>query len=381
MGIDRRLISHFDWGLFLSALAVPVFGLLVLYSAGYDPDLSLQLVSWLDLEVQSRVVLKQFAFLGIGLVGMFCALSFSPQAIQRYAYLIYGICIVLLVAVLAYGLVSHGSRRWFALGSFNLQPSELMKFALVLAMARFLSRHPPRSGLYSFSEIVVPSLLFGIPTGLIILQPDLGTGLAVGAIGVFMLLFMGVRFKTLSVIAVSVFAALIPAWHFLLHDYQRRRIMVLLNPEADPQGSGWHITQSKIAVGSGELLGKGFLQGTQNQLEFLPERTTDFIFCVLAEEAGFVGCVFLLALYSLFLYRLLRVSLRSKDLFGALVAFGVASMIFFHVVVNIGMVIGLLPIVGLPLPLFSYGGSALVSVYFATGVVLGISMRRLIFAS
>lgn len=378
MILDRRLVGHFDWGLLGSFLAIPLVGLVVLYSAGYDPEASWVLADWLPLELRSSTFVRQFLFFGIGLVAMLVALSVPTQTLHRYSYLIYGLCIVLLVGVLLFGVVSHGSRRWFSLGSVNFQPSELVKLGLVLGLARYLSKHPPKQNCYSLLELFVPGIFVALPVALIIRQPDLGTALAVAFVGVAMVLFMGVRFKSLLILAVITSMALVPAW-YSLHDYQKRRIKVLLNPEQDPTGSGWHITQSKIAVGSGELFGKGYLKGTQTQLEFLPERTTDFVFCVLAEETGFLGCVFVLMLYALLLYRILRVSIRSKDVYGALVCVGIAALIFFHMFVNVGMVIGLLPIVGLPLPLLSYGGSALLSNLFAGGVALGISMRRLLF--
>jgi rod shape determining protein RodA len=332
----------------------------------------------LPIIIKSQVFLKQGIFLGAGLLVMIVALSVPTRLIRRYAYVIFGLCIIALVAVLLFGVVSHGSRRWFSLGSINFQPSEVMKLALIIGLARYLSSYPPAKGTYKFSELIVPFLMFGIPMGLIMKQPDLGTALSIGVIGFSMVLFMGIRFKALLFMFIAVLLAVIPAW-YSLHDYQKRRVKVLLNPESDPQGSGWHIQQSKIAVGSGQIFGKGFLQGTQTQLEFLPERTTDFVFCVLAEEAGFAGSLFIIGLYAVFIYRLLRVALRSKEVFPALLSFGIAVMIFFHVLVNIGMVIGLFPIVGLPLPLLSYGGSALVSNLFSVGIVLGVSMRRLLF--
>jgi rod shape determining protein RodA len=217
-----------------------------------------------------------------------------------------------------------------------------------------------------------------IPMALIARQPDLGSALSVGAAGFSMLLFAGIRWKTLVVMALVVGVAVVPAWNSL-HSYQQRRVIALFDPEADPLGSGYHITQSKIAVGSGSAFGKGFLKGTQTQLEFLPEHTTDFIFSVLAEEWGFVGCVMILLLYFSFLYRLALVVLRSKDFFTCLVSFGVAGLIFFHTVVNVGMVVGILPVVGITMPLFSYGGSSLLSFMILVGVSLGISMRRFTF--
>ncbi|NDC36549.1 MAG: rod shape-determining protein RodA [Proteobacteria bacterium] len=377
--IDRAIIRHFDWGLFVAALAVPLFGLVVLYSAGFNPDVvpNSSLLASLS---QSQPFLRQVIFLIVGLVVMAVAASISPQTFYRYAYVIYAIGILLLVAVALGGTVVNGSRRWIPLvAGFSLQPAELMKVGIILCMARYLSRNPPRERAYGLKQLAMPLGLILLPMAFIMKQPDLGSALAVGMIGGIMVLFMGVRLR-LIVITLLIAAAVAPfAWH-KLHGYQQRRILTLINPEADPRGSGYHITQSIIAVGSGEFVGKGFMQGTQTQLEFLPEHHTDFIFSVLAEEWGFIGAMVLLGLYLLLIQRLLRVSSKSKDLFTALVALGVAILFGVHVVINMGMVIGVLPVVGIPLPLFSYGGSAVLTLMFGLGTVMGISMRRLVFS-
>jgi rod shape determining protein RodA len=223
--------------------------------------------------------------------------------------------------------------------------------------------------------MILPFLIFLIPMGLIMKQPDLGTALSIGAIGFSMVLFSGVNVRSLLLLIGIGLSALYPAW-LNLHDYQKRRLLVLVDPEADPLGSGYHILQSKIAVGSGQLFGKGFLQGTQTQLQFLPEHSTDFIFSVLAEEWGFIGCLFVLALYLLLLYKLSRVVTKCRDSFSMFLVVGMIAYIYCHVMINIGMVIGLLPVVGIPLPLFSYGGSSLLSNMMAIGIALGVSVRR-----
>ncbi|MBX7145065.1 MAG: rod shape-determining protein RodA [Oligoflexia bacterium] len=373
--------SQFDWYLLALAFLIPICGLVVLYSAGYDPDASDFLLKWLPGEIKSIPFEKQLFFLGVGVLVVAAALSIPTAWLQRLAYPVYGLCFILLIAVLIpkIGIVSNGSRRWIPLGIFNLQPAEFMKTALILTLARYLSRNLPRPGGYGFRQMLVPSLLFALPMYLVARQPDLGSALSLGAIGFSMLLFVGIRVRALVIMALTLVLAAYPAWHHL-HPYQQRRVLVLFDPDADPKGSGYHITQSKIAVGSGQILGKGFLNGTQTQLEFLPEHTTDFIFSVLAEEWGFIGCVSVIFLYALFLVRILRVVARSKDVFTALVAFGVCAWFFFHTFINIGMVVGLLPVVGIPLPLFSYGGSALLSCLFGVGLVLGVAMRRLSYA-
>lgn len=377
MLLDRRLLKYFDHALLGLTLLIPCLGLIVLYSAGLDLDGPQPAFSWLPFEFSSPAFARQILFMSVGLGLMLVAALIPTQFLLRYSYPIYGVVLALLAIVLAMGSIAKGAQRWIDLGPISFQPSEMMKPALIFAMARYLSRHPPASGGYGFMQLIVPFLIFGVPMLLIIAQPDLGTALAIGAVGMAMVLFMGIRIKSLLLMALSLVAAALPAWQFVLHDYQKRRVMVLFNPDADPLGSGYHIIQSKIAVGSGGLFGKGFLHGTQTQLEFLPEHTTDFIFSVLGEEWGFMGSALVVMLYGVLVYRMLRIVSRSNDLFAGLLAFGVSAQIFFNAAINIGMVIGLLPVVGLPLPLFSYGGTSLLSSMFAIGMVLGVGMRRL----
>ncbi len=380
MLIDRRTIAHFDWGLLGIALLIPCFGLIVLYSAGYDPDSGGVSVSWLSITVHSVAFMRQLTFLGVGFIALLVALSIPSSFFHRIAYPVYGLFVALLVGVLVFGTVSNGARRWLDLGPINLQPAEPMKLGLILALSRFLSKYPAPPGGYKFKQLMLPLMFVLVPMGLIMKQPDLGTALSVGAIGTAMILFMGVNIRTIGKICAGM-AVFIPiAWHFL-HDYQRRRVRVLFDPDADPLGSGYHIIQSKIAVGSGGFFGRGYLQGTQSQLEFLPEHTTDFVFSVLSEEWGFVGSVFILGLYCFFIYRMLRVVARSRDLHSSLMVFGIVSMIFFHAAINVGMVVGLFPVVGIPLPLFSYGGSSVLSTMGSIGIILGVSMRRFLLVS
>jgi rod shape determining protein RodA len=377
--VDRRLFPHFDWTLFVFTALIPMVGLLVLYSAGYDPDAKIDLFGSLDFEFKSAACVKQAVYLGVGLVVMGIGLAIPTQLLHRYSYVAYAIALTLLVLVALCGVVVNGSRRWLDVGLFKLQPAEFMKLALIITMARVLSKAPPRDSVsYTVRELMVPVLWIIVPMALIMEQPDLGTALSLASVGIGQILFVGVRPKVLigTVLALCVLAY--PAWHSL-HQYQQRRIMVLLNPEADPQGSGYHITQSKIAVGSGELFGKGFQKGTQTQLEFLPEHTTDFVFSVLAEEWGFVGCTFVLGLYFCLISALLRVAHRARDLFSCLLVIGITTQIFAHLVINVGMVIGLMPVVGIPLPLVSYGGSSLLALLFGLGIAQGVSMRRTIY--
>lgn len=376
--IDRKLLRHFDWPMLTIVLLIISLGLIVLYSAGYDPDVQALKIEWLAIEFKSTAFVKQIRFITLGLIAMIVGISIPASFLSRIAYFLYAICVGLLVAVLAFGPVINGSQRWIAFGGFNLQPAEPLKLALILSIARYLSKHPPSWGGYKLREILVPLLLIGLPVGLILVQPDLGTAISVASVAGAMTLFVGVNYRALIYMVLLACVAIPVSW-FQLHDYQQRRILTLLNPEADPQGSGWHITQSKIAVGSGEFFGKGFLQGSQTQLEFLPERTTDFIFSVLAEEWGFFGTLLVLSLYVALLFRVLRAVPRCRDTFSSLVVFGIGVQIFLHVVVNIGMVIGILPVVGIPLTLFSYGGSSVISVLFALGIVMGMYMKRAVF--
>lgn len=374
--LDRKLIPYIDWPLISVVFLIPLFGLIVLYSAGYDPDLTEPYIRWLPIAVHSHAFAKQIVFILSGILVLIIAAFIPPQYLLKAAYPFYWTCVVLLLLVAEFGVVVKGSQRWLDLGPFNLQPAEPVKLGVILALARYLSKNPPSSGGYSFKSLIFPCCIFLIPMSLILKQPDLGSALTVGANGFLMVLFMGIRPRVLITFLVLGLVLVYPSWKWGLRDYQKRRIEVLLNPEADPKGSGWHITQSKIAVGSGQLFGEGFMNGTQTQLEFLPEHTTDFIFSVLAEEWGFFGCLIVLSLYLFFLYRMLRIVVKQRDLFCALVAFGVAAKFFVHMMVNIGMVIGLLPVVGIPLPLFSYGGSSILSSLFGIGLVVGVSIRR-----
>jgi rod shape determining protein RodA len=299
----------------------------------------------------------------------------STSKLAKAAYFFYGVCITLLIAVDLFGVVIKGSQRWIDFGPIHFQPSEITKMGVILAMAKYLASNPSPRGGFKFTSLILPCLIFMIPMGFILKQPDLGTALTIGLIGATMTVFAGVNFRTAIIAIIIGLSSLYPAWH-QLHDYQKRRVMVLVDPESDPLGSGYHITQSKIAVGSGELFGKGFLQGTQTQLQFLPEHSTDFIFSVLAEEWGLVGCMIVLSLYLFLLYRLCRVITKARDSFSMFLVVGLTAYIFSHVAINIGMVIGLLPVVGIPLPLFSYGGSSLLSNMLAIGLAVGVSLRR-----
>jgi rod shape determining protein RodA len=365
-----------DWSFVLGLWAIPCLSLVVLFSAGHDANSAGLTIPWPAITIQSQAFLKQVIFLAAGFCVFVGAALIPTRWMYRLAYPMYIICVLMLVGVLLFGTIANGSQRWFSLGPLKFQPSEIMKLATVLTMARLLSCYPHEGQGYRLKQLWWPGVVLMIPAALILKQPDLGTGLAVAGIGGAMIFFVGVHWRALLLLVGGGVGMLFPAWQWVLKPYQRRRILTLFNPDDDPLGSGYHIIQSKIAVGSGSVFGKGFMKGTQTQLEFLPEHTTDFVFSVLAEEWGFFGCAVVLSLYLFCLYRIIHFVAKKKDLFSALVILGIGAMLFFHVLVNIGMVIGILPVVGIPLPLFSYGGSSVLSFMLALGLVLGLSSRK-----
>jgi rod shape determining protein RodA len=364
---DRRLLTHFDWVLLLQVCLLVGVGIVNLYSATstWDP-------------VGTPIYVKQFYWLGIGLAIALALTFFDYRHLEYFGLPLYLVNLFLLLMVLVIGKTSMGATRWLDLGFFNLQPSELMKITIIFILARYFSRNEKGLG-YSLVELALPFAMLVVPVLLIMKQPDLGTAMLVIFIATTMALFSGIRRRTLICITVMGMAAAVGGWFFYLHNYQKERILTFLNPERDPLGSGYHIIQSKIAVGSGGFFGKGFMQGTQSQLSFLPERHTDFAFSVFAEEWGFSGCLLLLTLYLLLICWGVYVASRAGDRFGMFLALGVTAMLFWHIVVNLGMVIGLLPVVGVPLPLFSYGGTSMVTTMVGVGLLLNVSMRRFMF--
>jgi len=365
--IDRRLASHFDWSLFALAMGLALLGILTIYSATID----------ITKEPSGLFVLRQLYWLLIGLGAMVVCFTVDYHSIDRLTYLLYSSVLVLLLLVPFFGTVSGGSQRWLNLGYFALQPSELGKLVMVLVLAKKLQYDEFNEG-YRLRSLWV-SFLLAIPIfALIMLQPDLGTA------GVFFLVFLsvilvgGLRIRSILRLA-GVGLVLLPVgWQFL-KPYQKIRFWAFLNPELDPLGAGYHLIQSKIAIGSGGLLGKGYLLGTQNRLDFLPAQHTDFVFSVIAEEWGFVGCVILLGLYLTLILLSLRVVMRARDRLGALLAFGMTAILFWQVTINVAMVTGNLPVAGIPLPFLSYGGSSLVVTMMAVGLLINVSMRRFTF--
>ncbi len=364
MRFDRRLLFHFDWVLLLLVLAICAIALLNMYSAGN----SLVTVKG------EPVYVKQFFWFLIGLIAMIVFFGIDYRLINEYAYVIYSVTLFFLLVLFFYGEITRGTQRWFVLGGFSFQPSELAKLSVILALSKFFSANDVNEN-YGLRQLWIPVLMVLVPFVLIMKQPDLGTAMVLVIILISMIFFIGVRWQSVLVVVTSGLLLLPVCWHFL-KDYQKDRILTFLNPEMDPLGAGYHIIQSIIAVGSGGFFGKGFLKGTQSQLRFLPEHQTDFIFSVYAEEWGFIGGLVLLVLFMSVVFWGLRIARQSRDLLGTLIAFGITMLFFWEMLINIGMVLGIVPVVGIPLPFFSYGGSALVVLMMATGLLMNISMRR-----
>jgi rod shape determining protein RodA len=365
--IDRRLIASFDWKIFLLIFGIAALGIVNIYSASasFNP-------------AGVSYPLKQFYWLIIGLILLLAVCSIDYHIFEDLSYWFYGIVVFLLLLVLLTGKTSMGATRWLNLGLFSMQPSEPMKIVITMTIARFFSRNQS-AALLGFRDILKPLLILSVPVLLIAKQPDLGTAIMVCLVAGTIILAVGVRWSTLLTIVLISLPTMYIAWNYLLRIYQKNRVLNFLNPERDPLRSGYHLIQSKIAVGSGGIFGKGFMQGTQSQLRFLPEQHTDFAFSVFAEEWGFIGSFIVLLLYVALVLWGMHVASRCNDRFGTLLAVGVTAMLFWHIIINIGMVIGLFPVVGVPLPLFSYGGTSMITSMVGLGILLNINMRRFMF--
>jgi rod shape determining protein RodA len=354
---------HIDLPLLAGILALMTLSLCVVYSAGGQ---------------NIDMVIRQIVRMGLGLVVMLIVAQISPFTFQKWAPHIFTIGVGFLIAVLLVGDMGKGAQRWLNFGFMRFQPSEIMKLSLPMMMAWFISKYtlPPtlKNTALGFIIIVVPTLL-------IARQPDLGTSLLVASSGFFVIFLAGLRVRILLGIAGAMGAFLPILWLYLMRDYQKQRVLTFLNPESDPLGSGYHIIQSKIAIGSGGTSGKGWLQGTQSQLEFLPERHTDFIFSVFSEEFGFVGVVLLLAIYAFIIIRGMIIATRAQEAFTKLLAGSLVLTFFVYLFVNIGMVSGLLPVVGVPLPLVSYGGTSIVTLMASFGMLMAIATNKRLLAS
>jgi rod shape determining protein RodA len=350
-----------DWRLILAIFGLFLAGVTMLYSAAggsFKPWAYKQIIYF-------------FMFLpvmlGIAVINM--------NKWFKLSYLIYFVAISLLALVTVKGYVSMGAARWIRVGPFSLQPSEIMKLCLVLALARYFQKLD-LDEIEKTKNIIIPILLIVIPTGLVIEQPDLGTALILLSIGCSILFLTGIQMWKFNLAGVLVLIGIPFVWKFLMHDYQRKRILTFINPESDPLGSGYNITQSKIAIGSGGFLGKGYLNGTQGQLDFLPEKQTDFIFTMLAEEFGFLGSFAIILICCYILYKGIKIALNSKTHYGRIIAIGVMTMFFLHMFINIAMVMGMIPVVGAPLPLVSYGGTITATILISFGFLLNVDLHK-----
>lgn len=349
---------HIDFFLLLLLLLLTVIGLTVLYSASGHNLPSVE---------------KQGTFFMLAYITMFIVAQIPVDFMRRMAPFAYIGGVLLLLAVTIFGDISMGAQRWLQIGSFRFQPSEIMKLAMPITIAAYLGSGflPPR-----FKQVVVVIGLIGLPTALIIEQPDLGTSILVATSGIMVLFFAGLLWRYIAAAVVLFGASLWPIWHFMLHDYQRQRVLTMLDPTQDPLGTGWNIIQSKTAIGSGGLSGKGWMEGTQSRLDFLPEGHTDFIIAVMSEEFGLLGVILLLLIYAMVILRGLMIAMNSQNSFGRLLAASVSSTFFVYVFVNMGMVSGMLPVVGVPLPLISQGGTAIVALFAGFGILMAISTEK-----
>lgn len=362
--VDQRYARNFDWLVFFTVLCILAVGALTLYSA----------VTVGSGAPQTNIFYKQLSWYLISFVVMAIVVIVDYHLIYKWAYVIYAGSVILLIAVLIVGDTISGSQRWLPLGPFSLQPSELAKVAIIIVLSRYFSKVKSIAG-FNFKDLLPAAALVGLPFLLILKQPDLGTSLMLLLIAGCIAFVAKIEKTTFIVLVVAALFFGVVLF-FTLEDYQMTRVSIFLNPGQDPLGAGYHIIQSKIAIGSGMLLGKGYLHGPQNALDFLPEEHTDFIFAVLAEEWGLVGSALVLLFFLMLIFGSINAALKSKDPFCVLLASGVASLIFWQVFINICMTMGLMPVVGVPLPFISYGGSSLLTMSIAVGLVLNVSMRR-----
>ncbi len=360
----RRAMGQLDWVLIFVTLALSAFGVLMIFS-------SIQTNTAL---LEEALHWKQLIWISVGVVSVTLILLFDYHHFTRLAYIFYFLLVALLVLVLISGKMVYGAKRWLVLGPMRFQPSEFSRLAIILVLARYFGSRENTEPL-EFRELILPFIFVAIPFILVARQPDLGTSLMTVMVAAVMLIIVGVRARVFLSIAAMGFIVAPVGWLFL-RDYQKNRILTVFNPEADPLGSGYQSLQSKIAVGSGEIWGKGLFQGTQSRLHFLPEKHTDFIFSVLSEELGFIGATVLLILFLIFIHRCIQTALNAGDKEGLLIAVGVATSFFLYIFLNIGMTVGLIPIVGMPLSLVSYGGSSLLASFLAVGLLLNVRLRR-----
>ncbi len=360
-----RLIKHIDYTLIFLVLALCLLGLLVIYSTTHTEIINEETIQFTK---------RQLLYILVGLFLCFIVATIDYHQLEKIAIPIYILSIIMLVYVLLFGKTTGGARRWINVAGFDFQPSEFAKIALIIFLADFLSRQKDK--LSNFLYFLLPFLFTGMLMLLITKQPDLGTAIVFLAIVLFMIYVAGIEWKYILMISLLLVASFPVLWSFL-KDYQRKRIIFFLNPELDPLGAGYNIIQSKVAIGSGGLLGQGLFSGIQSQLKFLPAQHTDFVFAVIGEELGFLGALLLLSLFILLLWKGIKIAQEAPDLLGTFLATGVVAFMFFHIFINIGMVMGLVPATGLPLPFISYGGTFMITNFIGIGLLLNIHLRSL----
>ncbi len=347
-----------DLPLLTAILMLLSLSLVVIYSAGGE---------------NNALLTRQLVRIGFALCLLLAFSRISPTTLLRWSPYVYGLGLVLLFVVLGYGFIGKGAQRWIDIGIFRFQPAEIMKLGVPMMVAWVMTRSnlPPR-----LPYLIVCICIVLLPTVLVVLQPDLGTAILIASTGVIVIFLAGISWKLITTVALALGAAAPLLWFFVLHPYQQRRILTLFDPWADPLGAGYHTIQSIIAIGSGGVSGKGWLAGTQSQLEFIPERSTDFIFAVYAEEFGLAGVLLLLVLYLFLVFRGLMIAFYAHDTYSRLLAGALSVTFFFYVFVNIGMVSGILPVVGVPLPLISYGGTSMVTLMIGFGMLMSIQNSK-----
>ncbi len=359
-------LKKYDYSFIGLAVTIFILGVINLYSATHaNPQLN-------------EIYKTQFMYFGLSMIIGVVVSFINPKNIFRYSYIIYGFNIFLLILVLVLGKIGMGAQRWLVIGPFRLQPSELMKISTVLALARWFCKAHPERGLV-LKDLIIPSIIAFIPAVLIIIQPDLGTGLLILLIYAVIVYYRKLHWKSIAIIGLIGILSGGLMYKYGLKEYQRKRIQTFINPYADAKGSGYNAIQSEIAIGSGRLLGKGYMKSSQGALAFLPENHTDFVFSIFNEEHGFIGAVFLIILYLVLFYRYIWLSAAVLHFYESIVAVGLMSIFFWHTLVNMSMVMGLMPVVGLPLPLMSYGGSSLLTFGLVTGLATSISNSRNLF--
>ena len=365
-------IILFDWKAFILIITILSAGVLTIYSATYT-----------NTEIGTiPLYVKQIVWSAIGIAFLFAGASVDYQTISKYAYFLYAFSLLLLILVVIIGSRGFGAQRWLSIGGLTFQPSELAKLATALAVTRYFSDYPARYG-YTVKELLIPGGIIAIPVLLVLKQPDLGTAIIISFVSLILIYLVKVRSKFFGFSALLILMLFPFVWQILwehLKEYQKTRLLTFINPAADPTGTGYHVIQSKIAIGSGGVWGKGILESTQSHLNFLPARHTDFVFAVFAEEWGFLGLFILLALFLALISWGLDVALKARDRLGMLIASGIISMFTFYCIINIGMTLGIVPVVGVPLPFMSYGGTSLITNLFSLGILFNIKKKRYLFS-